>query len=61
MLSRYFKSKDKDDSGTLDREELATALPIMGFYPTDADLDRVFELFGKSTSSKTLMTMPVKI
>jgi hypothetical protein len=44
VLKRMFDAADKDDSGTLDREEIKEALTALGFdFLTDKDMDKVMK------------------
>jgi len=44
VLKRMFEAADKDDNGTLDREEIKDALHALGFtFIEDKQLDKIFE------------------
>jgi len=44
VLKRMFDAADKDDSGTLDREEIKEALAALGFdFLTEKDMDKVMK------------------
>ena len=74
VLKRLFEAADKDDSGTLDREEIKEALDSLGFtFIENKDLDKImtradengdevidFEEFVKETP-KTLRMSLVKL
>mmetsp|Transcript_110280 Transcript_110280/g.206711 ORF Transcript_110280/g.206711 Transcript_110280/m.206711 type:complete len:407 (-) Transcript_110280:120-1340(-) len=48
VLKRMFEAADKDDNGSLDREELRQALTSLGFVATtDKDLDKIMKKADK--------------